>query len=150
MSSASSTRTFAWPAGVHPQHAAALRVLLVEDHADTRDLYAEWLGAGDYRVSVTGSAADAIVLAATDAPDVVVAELMMPGGGPSLIRALRAHPTTADALIIVLTTQGQPARRAEALAAGADIYAVKPCGAPRLAELIEIGRRDRDARIGGA
>ena len=123
-------------------------MLLVEAHADTRDLYAVWLRQRGYHVAVAGSAADAVEAAGADRPGVVVVELMLPGGGPALIRRLRAEPATADALIVVLTTQTQSALRTEALAAGADIYALKPCGAPRLGQLIELGRRNRQDLAG--
>lgn len=142
IASGPSARILAWPG-----HASARiprrSVLLVEAHADTRDLYAMWLRERDYHVGVAGSAADAVSAARADQPDVVVVELMLPGGGPALVRRLRAEPATAAALIIVLTTQTQPALRAQAIAAGADIYALKPCGAPRLGQLIELGSRSR-------
>jgi DNA-binding response OmpR family regulator len=121
-------------------------VLLVEAHADTRELYAVWLREHDFRVSVAASAVDALSAASAEPPDAVVVELMMPGGGPPLIRALRTLPATAESLIIVVTTQTQPLLRAAALAAGADVYAVKPCGAPLLAHLIDVGTRTRAAR----
>jgi DNA-binding response OmpR family regulator len=118
-------------------------VLLVEAHADTRDLYALWLRDRDFRVEAAASADDALAVGGREAPDIVVTELMLPGGGPSLIRALRAQPATADALIVVLTTQTALALRAETLAAGADVYVVKPCGAPRLGKILVLGSRTR-------
>jgi DNA-binding response OmpR family regulator len=141
IASGPSARILAWP-GRATARAPRRSVLLVEAHADTRELYAIWLRQRDYHVSVAGSAADAVAVARAGAPEVVVVELVLPGGGPALIRSLRAEPATAEALIIVLTTQTQPAVRAEALAAGADIYVLKPCGAPRLGQLIELGSRN--------
>jgi CheY-like chemotaxis protein len=139
-SSESTARDRVWPAARRTAESPKSTVLLVEAHADTCELYAFWLLMRDFRVAVASSAAHALTVARAEAPDIVVVELMVPGGGPSLIRALRHQPATADALLIVLTTQTSQVLRAEALAAGADVYAVKPCGAPRLGELIALGR----------
>ena len=123
------------------------RVLLADAHADTRELYTVWLTQRGFLVSTACSASEALAAAAAEAPDVIVSELMLPGGGPGLVERLRADSATADAVLIVLTTQTAPAQRHHAVAAGADSYLVKPCGAPRLGdEMVSASRRRfRDA-----
>jgi DNA-binding response OmpR family regulator len=125
---------------------AAPRVLLVEAHADTRELYSLWLTQCGFQVTLADTADAALAAARSDAPDVVVTELMVPGGGVSMVRALRAELAAGGAVLIVLTTQARPAMRQESLAAGADAYLVKPCGVPRLAEHMLAASRDRLAR----
>ncbi len=127
-------------------HHSAPRVLLVESHADTRELYGLWLTECGFDVTVAGSAEDALAAARAAGPDVVVAELMVPGGGVAMVEALRAEPALDDAVLIVLTTQTRPTMRQASLAAGADAFVVKPCGAPRLAECMLAASRDRLAR----
>lgn len=94
-------------------------------------------------VKAAASGADAVALAHEEAPDVIVAEMMLPDGGPSLVRRLRADPATADAVLIVVTTQDATLLRDQAIEAGADSYLVKPCGALRLAEAMAIASRAR-------
>jgi DNA-binding response OmpR family regulator len=139
--------------GIRPTvrgHYPAPRVLLADAHPDTRELYAVWLTQRGFVVSTAASAGEISAVASTEPPDVIVTELMLPGGGPALVRSLRAHATTADAVVIVLTTQTSVPLREQALAAGADCYLVKPCGAPRLGDaMVSASRaRFRDAMPG--
>ena len=118
-------------------------VLLVEGHADTRDLYELWLTQRAFAVTATASGDVALAAVRAQAPDVIVVELMAPDGGVPLVRALRAEAGCRDAIMIVVTTQVDPALRERALEAGADFYLVKPCGVLRLGEVIAIASRDR-------
>jgi CheY-like chemotaxis protein len=61
----------------------------------------------------------------------------------ALIRALRAEPTCADAVVIVLTTRTDGAVRRQAIEAGADAYLTKPCGVTQLADAIATASLDR-------
>jgi DNA-binding response OmpR family regulator len=124
----------------------------VEEHADTSDLYAIWFTQHDFVVSVARSAAQALAKGAADRPDVVVAELMIPGGGLHLIERLRTLPATADAVLIVLTTQNGPSLRRGALEAGADVFLSKPCGGTQLGNVIAAASlaRRRPRPVGGA
>ena len=60
--------------------AGHLRVLLVEDHPDTREVLAKLLDAADYTVKTASSVATALQLAATERFDVVVSDLGLPAG----------------------------------------------------------------------
>ena len=118
-------------------------VLLVEGHADTRDLYELWLTQRAFAVTATASGDVALAAVRAQAPDVIVVELMVPDGGVPLVRALRAEAGCRDAIMIVVTTQADTALRERALEAGADFYLVKPCGVLRLGEVMAIASRDR-------
>ena len=76
------------------------RLLLVDDHADTRDVL-ERLLARRYDVATASCYESALESAAAHAPDVVVTDLGLPGGGDgiSLMRELRArHGVTGIAV----------------------------------------------------
>jgi DNA-binding response OmpR family regulator len=133
------------PDALTPVQHPAPTVLLVEAHADTRALYEIWLVMHGFGVVACDSALDALTCVRSEGPDVIVIELMMPGGGPKLIAELRATPEGADALLIVLTTQSTAAVRAATLEAGADIYAVKPCVGHELGEMMAAVSRRRVA-----
>ena len=125
-------------------------VLLVEGHADTRDLYELWLTQRAFAVTATASGDVALAAVRAQAPDVIVVELMVPDGGVPLVRALRAEAGCRDAIMIVVTTQADTALRERALEAGADFYLVKPCGVLRLGEVIgDRQPRSRAARRAG-
>jgi DNA-binding response OmpR family regulator len=132
-----------WPDRTTTVHYPAPNVLLIEAHADTRELYDLWLTQRAFTVSATSSGAAGLAAARVQPPDVVIVELMVPEGGVALVRALREQTGCRDTIIIVLTTQADTALREHALEAGADFYLVKPCGVVRLAEVMTIAGRHR-------
>ena len=135
--------TLPWSERTSAAHYPSPTVLLVEEHADTRELYQLWLSQQAFAVTATASGDAALAAARAQAPDVIVVELMVPDGGVPLIRALRAEAGCRDTILIVLTTQADTALRQHALAAGADFYLVKPCGVIRLGEVMAVASRDR-------
>ena len=122
-------------------------VLLIEGHADTRELYELWLTQREFAVTATASGGAGLAAARAQAPDIIVVELMVPEGGVPLVRALRAEAGCRDTILIVLTTQADTALREHALEAGADFYLVKPCGVIRLGEVMAIASRDRSRLV---
>jgi DNA-binding response OmpR family regulator len=122
-------------------------VLLIEAHADTRELYELWLTQRAFTVCVAASGGAALMAARAQVPDVAVVELMVAEGGIALIRALRGETGCRDTVIVVLTTQTDPAVREHALEAGADGYLVKPCGLLRLGETMAVASRDRSRLV---
>lgn len=111
-----------------PALAPRPRVLVVDDD-DANLLYARAIyeDAGADVVTET-DASRAIDLVATGAPfSFVLIDLQMPGiGGLGLLRALRLLPTSTSTPLVVLSANGSGDSRAEARAAGADDYIVKP------------------------
>jgi PAS domain S-box-containing protein len=67
-----------------------LRVMLVEDHPDTREVLATLLDTSNYAVKTAGSVESALQLAAAERFDVVISDLGLPDGtGYELMRQLR-------------------------------------------------------------
>ena len=110
--------TLPWSERTSAAHYPSPTVLLVEEHADTRELYQLWLSQRAFAVTATASGDAALAAARAQAPDVIVVELMVPDGGVPLIRALRAEAGCRDTIMIVLTTQADTALRQHALAGG--------------------------------
>ena len=136
-----------WPDRPSAVHYPPPAVLLIEAHADTRELYDLWLTQRAFTVSATASGTAGLAAARAQAPDVVIVELMVPEGGVPLVRALREETGCRDTIIIVLTTQADTALREHALEAGADFYLVKPCGVIRLGEVLAIASRHRSRLV---
>jgi CheY-like chemotaxis protein len=102
-------------------------VLLVEPHADTRELYVEFLALSGYTVEVADSTEAARVLAREC--DVVVTEIAVPGptDGIGLIRTLHDDAATATVPVIVVSARSYATDIASATAAGCVLFLPKPC-----------------------
>lgn len=103
-----------------------IRVMLVDDHAVVRGGLAQLVGAaGD--MEVVGSAADgteAVAVARTERPDVILMDLQMPGmDGVAATRAILAEEPAAQ--VVVLTSYSDGERIIGALDAGAVGYLLK-------------------------
>jgi DNA-binding NarL/FixJ family response regulator len=114
-----------------------IRVVLVDDHALIRTGNSLVLAATD-DIAVVGEAAtgeEAVDLARTLRPDVVLMDVRMPGiGGIEATRRItRAHP---DARVIVLTTFDLDAYAFESLRAGASAFLLKSATPAELTDAI--------------
>lgn len=102
----------------------AATVLLVEDERKLRDLVRSYLERAGFTVLSTGSGAEAISLAATATPDLVVLDLGLPDvPGESVATELRA---TSQVPILMLTARATQEDRIAGLELGADDYVTKP------------------------
>ena len=102
-------------------------VLLVEDHADSREMYAMVLGFAGIDVHVAERASPAFDLAVALRPDVIVTDFTLrgPDDGSALCRRLNADARTADIPVLVVTGSTRPAD-AEALTSAGCAYAWSP------------------------
>ena len=123
-------------AAVSFQPAARRRVLLVEDHEDTRAMYAEFLES-TFDVDTAADAAAALRQARQARPDVIVTDQSLPGmDGFEMVAALRADPSLADIPVVCLSGFGGSAHEARARAAGCDRILQKPCMPDALAAVV--------------
>ena len=107
------------------------RVVIADDHADTRDLYAEVLALMHFEVATAANGADALALCRDNPPHVLVADLRMPKmNGYELLDALRDHPHTSH--IPAIATSASLGEEARALAHGFESFCAKPCDPQRL------------------
>ena len=114
------------------------RILIADDNADMRDYVARLLRARGWTVEAVADGHAARDVARRDAPDLVLADVMMPGlDGFGLLRELRADPSTADLPVILLSARAGEEARVEGLAAGADDYLVKPFSTRELAARVK-------------
>lgn len=101
------------------------RVLVVDDHALVRGVLRDALeGAGHEVVGEAADGDEAVRLASSLRPHVVVMDLSMPGvDGMRATRRLRRH--APDAAVLVVTMHAEPALLDEARTAGAAGYLLK-------------------------
>ncbi len=118
-----------------------MRVLVVDDHDETRGLVTRALERDGHVVDAVGTVADARTVIGTIGADVMVLDLGLPDGdGMDLCRELRAEGVGVP--VLVLTAQGAVARRVEGLDAGADDFLAKPFAVAELrARVRALGRR---------
>jgi len=108
-------------------------VLVCDDEPNLRELIRVSLGAG-WSVHEAGDGEEALALARTLAPDLVILDLMMPRlNGLDVLSTLKADPALARTRVLVVTAQ--PASEVEAREHGADGVIVKPFAPEDLAEL---------------
>jgi PAS domain S-box-containing protein len=123
-----------------------LRVLVVDDEADARDLLTTMLETAGAVVSVVGTAVEALDALAKQRPDLLLSDLAMPlHDGYDLMREARGRGVAEGVATIALSAQARPEDRARALAAGFDAHVAKPVDPDVLVAEIRslIGRRDR-------
>jgi CheY-like chemotaxis protein len=101
-------------------------ILVADDHPDIRAYVARHLSV-DHRVAQASDGASALAMARKDPPDLVIADVMMPGlDGFALCRAMREDESLAAIPVILLTARAEEEDRIRGLQAGADDYLTKP------------------------
>jgi len=112
-------------------------VLVVDDIADIRELYAEYLRLSGFQTIMAAGGAEAVEKAAALRPAAIVMDLSMPEvDGCEATRRLKADRRTRDIPIIALTGYAGDHTKESALAAGCVTYLTKPCLPEALAAVI--------------
>ena len=102
-----------------------VRVLVVDDEADGRELVARFLKSAGATVETAASAAEALATVDREPFQVIVSDLAMPGeDGLALVRAIRARGLRTP--VVALTAHAGAKMRVQALMAGFNTYIAKP------------------------
>ena len=128
------------------------RVLVIDDEADLRNLIVYGLQGAGFTVDAAANGREALSLARTMHPAVVVLDLMLPDMlGTAVCSALRHDPDLADVGVLMLTARGSEVDRINGLESGADDYVVKPFNVRELVLRVRaLAKRTRDARVARA
>lgn len=103
---------------------AGLRVVVVDDDAEIRQLLDDYLGGHGYRVRGCADSQALREALQEELPDLVLLDVGLPGeDGLSLARYLREHH---DLPVIIVSAAGTPVDRTIGLEVGADDYLCKP------------------------
>ncbi|HWA36674.1 MAG TPA: PAS domain S-box protein [Burkholderiales bacterium] len=130
------------PAAAEPLARPALlkRVLVVDDNEDASASLAMLLQSLGHETAVAKDGAQALELARSFAPDIVLLDIGMPGmDGYEVARRLRAMDAPRALRVVAVTGWAQEADRARALAAGFDLHLVKPLDPPAIAAALGEG-----------
>src|SRR5689334_3164079 len=114
-------------------------VLIVEDHADTREMLRIVLNMIGCRVIEAEDGEQAMSMADKGHPDLILLDLRIPLlDGLTVTRLIRSHPVLNEVPIVLITGMAQPQLHREALSAGCNDCLIKPLDLERLQELIKL------------
>src|SRR6266850_6887895 len=104
-----------------------MKVLVVDDDADSRELVRLTLAMHEIPVSEAASGAECLRVAQDSRPDAILLDVMMPSmDGPTTLTALRANPATASIPVIFLTASAMPSEVERLKKLGARAVVGKP------------------------
>lgn len=119
-------------------------VLIVEDHADTREMLRILLNMIGCRVIEAENGEQAMSLAEKGHPDLILLDLKMPLlDGLTVTRLIRSHPVLNEVPIVLTTGLGTPQLHREASIAGCNDCLIKPLDFERLQEIIKLLARSK-------
>jgi signal transduction histidine kinase/CheY-like chemotaxis protein len=119
---------------------SGLRILVVEDDTDTRQLLTVLLESHGAHVSNAASAKEALQTFGLSKPDVLLCDIGLPGeNGYTLLRQIRALGAEKGGNVpaLALTAYARPEDRQQALAAGFQMHLSKPIDPSLLTRAIE-------------
>ncbi len=103
------------------------RILIVDDVATNRIVLKVKLEAVFYTALLASSGVQALQIARSERPDLILLDLMLTDmDGSEVLAQLRADPATANIPVIILSSTHDAQARLTALAAGADDFLTKP------------------------
>ncbi|AGY60704.1 response regulator [Gloeobacter kilaueensis] len=124
------------------------RILVAEDVADNLLLIQSILESNGYAVTVAQNGAEAIELATSQLPDLILMDLSLPVvDGWKATRVLKSQDSTRPIPIIALTAHAMQGDREKALLAGCDDYMSKPIDIAEIEQVTAswLARTDGDA-----
>jgi two-component system alkaline phosphatase synthesis response regulator PhoP len=114
-----------------------MKILIADDSATMRKMLAARLQADGYEVMEAADGEQALTIARTGQPDLLILDNMMPKlDGPGVVRALKDDPATRAVPIVMLTGRTGEDDREDCLRLGVDDYLPKP-----------VSPRDLSARV---
>ncbi|HWQ78998.1 MAG TPA: response regulator transcription factor [Anaerovoracaceae bacterium] len=122
-------------------------ILIVEDEEAISGFISAVLTSNDYNLIKTGKGREAVSMAASHSPDLILLDLGLPDmDGTDVIKTIREW---SDIPIIVVSARGHEREKVEALDLGADDYITKPFGTSELLARIRTAIRHSRKNAGG-
>jgi len=115
------------------------KVLIVDDEKDTLLMLGKRLTAGGYSVITATNGTDAIALAKSQHPDIIILDILMPEmSGGEVAAELREHPLTRSIPVILLTAiLSKEEEKIYGSVVGGNITLAKPLDAEKLLDQME-------------
>ena len=123
---------------IREQGPNGLRVLVVEDDADTAQSMAMWLETLGHAPFLARTGPGAVDAARAQLPDVVLLDIALPGlDGYEVARQIRQLEAPRKPLLVAITGYGRDEDRRRAGEAGIDLHLLKPANLDHLGELLK-------------
>lgn len=119
-------------------------ILLVEDFDDARELYSTCLRSSGYDVIEAATGNDAVALARSAMPNLILMDLLLPGmDGWQATAELKSDPQLKHVPIVALTAHALSDERERITRLGCDAFLAKPCLPPDLIRTVDriLGRQ---------
>ena len=114
-----------------------VKVLLVEDTEDNRQMMRRLLEMSGYRVVEAINGVEAVKLASEENPRIILMDLSLPLiDGLTATRRIRSLPGLSKVPIVAVSAHDTADFHSEALAAGCNAYVTKPIDYPELEEVV--------------
>ena len=125
------------PSGPEQQGGSPL-ILLAEDNEANISTVSSYLKAKGYRILLAKNGEEAIALAKSENPNLILMDISMPGmDGLEAMQQIRLDPSLVDLPIVALTALAMTGDRDRCLAAGANDYLTKPIKLKQLVATIQ-------------
>ena len=125
------------PSGPEQQGGSPL-ILLAEDNEANISTVSSYLKAKGYRILLAKNGEEAIALAKSENPNIILMDISMPGmDGLEAMQQIRLDPSLVDLPIVALTALAMTGDRDRCLAAGANDYLTKPVKLKQLVATIQ-------------
>ena len=107
---------------------AQVKLLLIDDSEHVQKIVSHYLDKDKFTVSIASDGAQGLKMAKTVNPDLILLDLIFPGGqdGLTVLSELKLGKKTKDIPVIVFSVRNMPIDIEEALHRGADDYLTKP------------------------
>jgi two-component system, cell cycle response regulator DivK len=103
------------------------RILVVEDHADNRQIIRDMLAPTDYEITEAENGEEALAAIAKQRPDLILMDIQLPiMDGYAAARRIKADPALRTIPIMAVTSYALSGEEKKARAAGCDDYVPKP------------------------
>ena len=120
------------------------KILLVEDHPANVEMLTMGLEFLGYAVTVAGDGNEAVEMASSQLPDLIVMDILLPNmNGLEAASRIRSNPKTRAIPILAATALAMPGDMEKCLESGCDAYLAKPFTPKQLAAAIEKLLKDR-------
>jgi len=113
------------------------KILVVDDDEHILRSLSQYLELEEFQVVSASNGQDALALFASEKPDMLVLDVMMPGmDGFQVLESIRGNPDTAKVPVLMLTARDQHSDIMRGYQMGATSYLVKPFNLDELVEAI--------------
>ncbi|MFH1845875.1 MAG: response regulator [bacterium] len=114
------------------------KILCADDEQNIRNILDFTLGAEGYRVLTASDGKQALALAVSEMPDLIILDVMMPNGdGFEICRRVKENAQTSNIPVVLLTAKNSRLDRERGQKVGADDYIIKPFSPQRLVDKVQ-------------